>query len=64
MQGNQIYLSAREVAEKLGISRSGIYSLIRSSDFPTPIKFGRLSRWKIADIEHWLNTQEQKTFAN
>jgi hypothetical protein len=44
METNQTYFNAHEIAEKLGISRSGIYSLMKSSHFPAPIKIGRLSR--------------------
>lgn len=58
METNQIYFNAREIAEKLGVSRSGIYSLMRSSHFPAPIKIGRLSRWKIAEVTQWLNSRE------
>ncbi|ATW43515.1 AlpA family phage regulatory protein [Glaesserella parasuis] len=58
MHTNQTYLNAHEIAQHLGISRSGIYSLMRSSHFPSPIKFGRLSRWKVDDINQWLHAQE------
>lgn len=60
MQTNQTYLNAQEIAAHLGISRSGIYSLMKSSHFPSPIKFGRLSRWKVDDLKQWLNSQEQE----
>ena len=58
METNQTYFNAQEIAEKLGISRSGIYSLMKSSHFPAPIKIGRLSRWKVADVTQWLNSRE------
>ncbi|OOF42797.1 hypothetical protein BKK51_12455 [Rodentibacter trehalosifermentans] len=58
METNQIYFNAREIAEKLGVSRSGIYSLMKSSQFPAPIKIGRLSRWKVSEVAQWLNNQE------
>lgn len=58
METNQTYLNAKEIADKLGVSRSGIYSLMKSSHFPAPIKIGRLSRWKVADVTQWLNSRE------
>lgn len=58
MQTAQTYLNAQEIAQQLGISRSGIYSLMRSSQFPSPIKLGRLSRWKAVEIAEWLRTRE------
>lgn len=61
MQTTQIYLTAQEVAQRLGVSRSGIYSLMNSSCFPRPVKFGRLSRWKVDDLNQWLKTRENPT---
>lgn len=58
METNQIYFNAREIADKLGVSRSGIYSLMKSSQFPAPIKIGRLSRWKVTEVMQWLKARE------
>lgn len=59
MTTEQIYLTAKDIAAHLGISRSGVYSLMRSSQFPAPIKIGRLSRWKRQEVIQWLEEQEQ-----
>ncbi|HHG7068700.1 helix-turn-helix transcriptional regulator [Klebsiella pneumoniae] len=31
-----------------------IYKLIKDGSFPSPIKFGRSSRWRKSEVEVWL----------
>lgn len=52
-------LSAPEVAEFLGISRSGAYNLLHATDFPSLRVGGRILVTKQA-FERWLLAQESK----
>jgi len=39
------------------MGRSRIYALIKESDFPSPIKIGKSSRWLKSEIDSWIATQ-------
>ena len=47
-------LTAQEVAEYFGVTRQTVYNWIKSGLLPEPIKLGRLSRWRLVDIEQRL----------
>lgn len=40
--------------ERACISRSCVYDLIASGDFPRPVKIGRASRWVVAEVDAWI----------
>lgn len=44
-------LTAREAAQILNIGVSTFWKRTRAGDFPAPIRFGRSTRWRRADIE-------------
>lgn len=56
------YLNARELAQKLNLSRMTIWRLEKSGDFP---KKRRLSvnsyRWIESEIEEWIKTRPVQT---
>lgn len=37
--------------------RSKIYSLIKTHNFPKPLKIGQRSLWQLEDVQQWLNQQ-------
>lgn len=41
----------------LPVSRSNFYAKIKSGKIPAPIKFGRISLWRAADINQALDPQ-------
>lgn len=48
-------LRRQEVEAYCQIGRSTIYRLMRSGQFPTPIRIGlRAVRWRASDIEEYL----------
>lgn len=55
-------LSIKQLIQKLGMSRSTIYALIKRNDFPQPIKIGRLARWIESEIDDYIITK--KTLRN
>lgn len=51
------FMSMEEVAEMFGISKSTIYTRMRSGDFPLPIKTGQRGiRWRTDELMTWSNT--------
>ena len=60
MYRSNTMLSVKEVAKWLGVSQSAIYKWVSEGSFPKPYKLGNgevkrsASRWKVEDIEVWL----------
>jgi excisionase family DNA binding protein len=50
---NSQLLKANEVAERLNISRSQAFTLMRNGDLPT-VRFGRLVRVRPEDLESFI----------
>jgi prophage regulatory protein len=48
------------VQDKVGMGRSAIYELIRSGQFPAPIKIGRSSFWVEGEIDAWIERRIQQ----
>ena len=47
-------ISAKEVAELLGISRAHVWRLHSSGRIPKPVRLGRAVRWNRKTLEDWL----------
>lgn len=47
-------LTITDIAVLTRLSRSTIYRLIGCGRFPKPLKIGRASRWRAADIDAWI----------
>lgn len=47
-------INSDQLAEMLSISRKGLYHALDSGQIPSPIKIGNRLRWRIEDIESWL----------
>ena len=52
---DQIYLSTSQVGNRLGMSRTTIWRLMKNDpNFPSPIHFGAYTRrWCLADVQEW-----------
>ena len=49
-----MYLTDRQVAERLSISRTSVWRWVKRGAFPAPIQFSPgATRWKLADVEQW-----------
>ncbi|MCO5157569.1 MAG: AlpA family phage regulatory protein [Aquamicrobium sp.] len=48
-------LTARQVMDRLGVSRSTLYAMIRADEFPKPIQItrGRVG-WIMQEVEEWF----------
>lgn len=50
------FLRLKEVRARVPLSRSSLYSRIKSGDFPKPINLGaRAVAWLESDIDEWIN---------
>jgi predicted DNA-binding transcriptional regulator AlpA len=55
-RNNLDLLRERELRERLGISHSTIWRMLRNKRFPEPIRLSaRVKAWRLADIERWLS---------
>jgi prophage regulatory protein len=55
-RGEDRFLTVKEVAERLHVCRASIYLWLRRG-FPQPLKLGRASRWRAAEVEDWLEAR-------
>ena len=50
-------IDVRQVASILSISTRSVWRLVASQEIPQPIRFGRNVRWRLADIEAWIEAR-------
>ena len=59
---NDRLLRREEVETRCGIARSSIYRLMRTGQFPEPVRVGpRAVRWPASEIEEWLRARPRAT---
>ena len=55
------YLKVKELAQRLGVSRSTIWEWSRTGKLPKPVKLGdAVTRWRSDEIEAALEKLEQR----
>ena len=48
-------LSANQVSEQLGITRTTLWRWCKADTFPQPIKIGpNTTRWRQSEVEEWV----------
>lgn len=58
-------LKLREVSSLTKLSSSTIYRLIKTGDFPKPIKLAtHASGWLLAEVDEWLEGRQKATSAS
>lgn len=59
---DQIYLSASQLANRLGLSRTSIWRYLKNDPlFPRPVVFGKQTRrWKLSEVQAWENFKALK----
>lgn len=45
---------------QVALKRTSIYELIKTRDFPAPVKIQRASRWVDIEISDWIRVQMSK----
>ncbi|WP_201209820.1 helix-turn-helix transcriptional regulator [Pseudomonas sp. S36] len=53
-------LRMRDVSARLQAGKSKVYSMIRSGEFPAPIKIGSASRWVDEEVEAFIRHRESR----
>ena len=54
-------IKLNEVKRKTGLSRSSVYRLAKTGDFPQPIKLGeRASGWLESEINGWIDSRIER----
>ncbi len=53
MTGNEIWLSTKDAAERVGITARTLYRMIDEGRLPA-YKFGRVLRLKVADVDAFI----------
>lgn len=48
-------IDVREVASILSISTRSVWRLVATEEFPQPARFGRSARWRLSDVEAWID---------
>ena len=49
-------LTIKEVAERVSLSRSGIYGMVKLGSFPAPQRVGsKAIRWRASIIQNWID---------
>lgn len=51
---NTTLIDMKFICERLGMTDKWIYKLIQDGRFPKPIKLGRSSKWKLSEVDQWL----------
>lgn len=52
---NSNFITDKQLAAKLSVSRNTIWRWVRDGLLPAPIRFGRCTRWNEASVDDWLN---------
>lgn len=56
--GGDVYCTARQLCERLGVGRTTVWRWQRQRGFPPPKRLGqRVARWRVADVDAWLARQ-------
>jgi len=50
----KLLLTASELAALLGVNRSTIWTWHSGGKIPMPLQIGGITRWRRAEIQHWL----------
>lgn len=53
-------ISLVDVMERVALGRTSIYQLIKTHEFPAPVKIQRASRWVDIEISDWIQNQMSK----
>ena len=52
------FYRARDVQDKVRISKATIWSWVKQNKFPSPIKLGKgVTVWRKSDIDAWIKTK-------
>jgi prophage regulatory protein len=47
-------VNAEEVARMLDVSERTLWRLVSAGKVPTPVRIGRSTRWRLAEVRQWI----------
>ncbi|MGQ5245456.1 helix-turn-helix transcriptional regulator [Xanthomonas arboricola] len=50
-------LRLRDVLDKVGLSKSTVYAMIRRKEFPKPVHLGCMATWVESEIDAWITSR-------
>ena len=53
-QNTGLLINAKVLSKLLDTSHSTLYRLLAEEALPAPVKFGRLTKWRLAEIIEWI----------
>ena len=53
------FMNAQQLSQALGISRSGLFQLVRRGELPAGYRFGHSRRWCLGEVQEWLKEQQK-----
>jgi prophage regulatory protein len=53
-------ISLVDVMARVALKRTSIYQLIKTQEFPAPVKIQRASRWVDVEVSDWIRNQMSK----
>ena len=56
----EAFMNAQQLSQALGISRSGVFQLVRRGALPKGYQLGHSRRWCLGEVKDWLREQQQK----
>lgn len=58
-------LRAKDVTERIGVSRATLYRLVVADKFPQPIRIAnRAARWRLSEVVAWMESRPAATNNN
>jgi len=55
---HKLLLGIEGVVDIVSLSKRTVWRLVSAGEFPAPVKVGRASRWRVADIRQWVDSLE------
>lgn len=56
-----IYLSAKQLAERYQVNRTTVWRWQKYGGFPEPVRFSpQCTRWRLADLEQWESERAER----
>lgn len=52
-------LRIEQVTDLFPVSRVTLYRLIKTGDFPEPVKMGRTSLWRCSELKRWIEANRK-----
>ena len=49
-----LLINAEEVARMMDVSERTLWRLVSAGKVPTPVRIGRSTRWRLAEVRQWI----------